>query len=191
MNSTRLLVVDDDLSFGAQLERSLSALAPCVVAHAADTEGALALATGGQFDAVVVEPNLPGMTWVRFLRDLAGAVGGARLIIATWFSSAAMATEAIRLGVDEYFVKPTRPDEVAAVLAGGHRPTPPDLSPDEPTLDQCSWEYLNHVLRRCDGNISEAARRLGIPRQSIYFKLRKQPRPPVKTLVIHGVPSRR
>jgi two-component system response regulator RegA len=37
------------------------------------------------------------------------------------------------------------------------------------------WEHINRVLADCAGNVSEAARRLGIHRRSLQRKLAKYP----------------
>jgi two-component system response regulator RegA len=42
-------------------------------------------------------------------------------------------------------------------------------------LDRVHWEHLQRVLMECDWNVSEAARRLGIHRQSLQRKLRQLP----------------
>jgi len=39
------------------------------------------------------------------------------------------------------------------------------------------WEHLQRVLTDCDGNISEAARTLGMHRKSLQRKLSKRPVP--------------
>jgi two-component system response regulator RegA len=44
-----------------------------------------------------------------------------------------------------------------------------------PSLARHEWEYIEYVLARCDGNITRAAKELGIHRQSLQRKLRKYP----------------
>ena len=46
-----------------------------------------------------------------------------------------------------------------------------------PTLARVEWEHINRVLADCGGNISEAARVLGIHRRSLQRKLAKFPAP--------------
>ena len=40
-----------------------------------------------------------------------------------------------------------------------------------PTLDQLEWAYTLWVLRKCDGNRSQAARMLGLDRRTLQRKL--------------------
>jgi two-component system response regulator RegA len=42
-------------------------------------------------------------------------------------------------------------------------------------LDRAAWEHIQRVLRECDGNITHAAKRLGIHRQALQRKLRQPP----------------
>ena len=44
-----------------------------------------------------------------------------------------------------------------------------------PSLARAEWEHINRVLSDCAGNISEAARRLGVHRRSLQRKLQKHP----------------
>ncbi len=45
------------------------------------------------------------------------------------------------------------------------------------SLDRVEWEHINRVLVECDGNVSEAARVLGLHRRSLQRKLAKYPSP--------------
>ena len=52
-----------------------------------------------------------------------------------------------------------------------------EVSPDAaevPSLARAEWEHIHRILADCEGNISEAARRLGIHRRSLQRKLRKR-----------------
>lgn len=51
----------------------------------------------------------------------------------------------------------------------------PTEAPKAPSLARAEWEHINRVLSDCGGNISEAARRLGIHRRSLQRKLQKYP----------------
>ena len=44
-------------------------------------------------------------------------------------------------------------------------------------LDELEWEHLQAVLTDCRGNISEAARRLGMHRRSLQRKLARARKP--------------
>ena len=48
-----------------------------------------------------------------------------------------------------------------------------------PSLARVEWEHIQRVLADCDGNVSQAARLLGIHRRSLQRKLAKYPVPEV------------
>jgi two-component system response regulator RegA len=68
-------------------------------------------------------------------------------------------------------------EEIVAVydsLANGERSA--DLIPAQvPSLARVEWEHIQRVLTDCGGNISQAARLLGIHRRSLQRKLSKYP----------------
>jgi len=52
---------------------------------------------------------------------------------------------------------------------------PPGEESLAPSLARVEWEHIQRVLSDCDGNISKAARVLGIHRRSLQRKLQKHP----------------
>jgi transcriptional regulator of acetoin/glycerol metabolism len=67
---------------------------------------------------------------------------------------------------------PHLPDDLAEELAGAARPAA-QPGPERITgnLKELSRAAVRHALEESRGNISEAARRLGISRQTLYRKL--------------------
>jgi sigma-54 dependent transcriptional regulator, acetoin dehydrogenase operon transcriptional activator AcoR len=51
-------------------------------------------------------------------------------------------------------------------------------APAATTLDQVTADVIERSLAECDGNVSRAARRLGVSRGLLYRRLRQAPRPP-------------
>jgi two-component system response regulator RegA len=72
---------------------------------------------------------------------------------------------------DHVLMKPADVDELASILTASTAATPPRL----PSLERIQWEYIRAVLGSCDGNVSQAARQLGIYRQSLQRMLRRHP----------------
>lgn len=50
-----------------------------------------------------------------------------------------------------------------------------EVPPETPSLDRVEWEHIQRVLTDCDGNVSQAARWLGIDRRTLQRKLGKYP----------------
>ena len=94
----------------------------------------------------------------------------------TGYGSIATAVQATKLGAAHYLTKPVDIDEVERALqseeyANEEVPIPTEFQ----SLYRREREYIEFVLAECDGNISQAARRLGLHRQSLQRKLRKYP----------------
>lgn len=73
---------------------------------------------------------------------------------------------------DSVLMKPADADELAAFLAASDATSGASRLP---SLERMQWEYIRAVLGCCDGNVSEAARQLGIYRQSLQRMLRRHP----------------
>jgi two-component system response regulator RegA len=100
-----------------------------------------------------------------------------KIVLLTGYGSIATAVDAIRIGAVNYLAKPADVDDILAAFARSESPplSPPDVGYDPPSLARAEWEHINRVLSDCGGNISEAARRLGIHRRSLQRKLQKRP----------------
>jgi two-component system, response regulator RegA len=99
-----------------------------------------------------------------------------KIVVLTGYGSIATAMEAVRLGATGYITKPADVDDVLAAFARGDAAAvPPVAGYAAPSLARAEWEHINRVLADCDGNISEAARRLKIHRRSLQRKLQKRP----------------
>ena len=71
-------------------------------------------------------------------------------------------------------MKPTDVDEVErALLDENEIDTEVPIPTEFQSLYRHEREYIEFVLAECGGNISQAARRLGLHRQSLQRKLRK------------------
>ena len=83
-------------------------------------------------------------------------------------------TKAMRNGAADYLTKPVDIDALERAFLGddpGNEDIPIPL--EFPSLYRHEREYIEYVLAECGGNISQAARRLGLHRQSLQRKLRK------------------
>jgi two-component system, response regulator RegA len=177
---TTVLLIDDDLAMRDRLAAALRADGwPVVVADDGDS-GARLLETVREPFAIVLEPNLVGSSWYHLLSLAARSVASTRLIVLTAFWSSAMDEESRRAGAAACLRKPVGVDQLRALVRGeaGRGPAlAPTSSARAASLAAVEWEYVNKVIRDCGGNMSRAARLLGIHRPSLYKKLRKHPPP--------------
>jgi len=84
--------------------------------------------------------------------------------------------QALKLGADHYMSKPADAEQILAAYHqlntdGGEKPAPTTV----PSLARVEWEHIQRVLSDCDGNISQAAKLLGLHRRSLQRKLSKYP----------------
>lgn len=171
-----LLLVDDSYAFRERLARAFRDRG-FEVATAADYDEAMESARAEAPRLAVLDLRMPGQSGLELLRDLKQLVPEVQVLMLTGFGSIATAIDAVRLGAVNYLPKPADADDILAAFLRGA--DDPDVEVDEdsleaPSLARAEWEHIHRVLADCDGNISEAARRLGIHRRSLQRKLRKR-----------------
>ena len=170
-----LLLVDDDTVFRERLAKALAARG-CEVRTAPDTAEAVALAEAESPELAVLDLRMPGESGLDLLRRLKAIDPTTRVLILTGYGSIATAMEAVRAGAVHYLTKPVDAD---AILAAFDPDGPPEAAgtEDTPSLARVEWEHIQRVLLDCEGNLSEAARRLGMHRRSLQRKASRK-RPP-------------
>ena len=165
-----ILITDDDKAFCAALSGAFRRRGlKVVVAH--DYEDAIAEAQAWEPARAVVDLRMPGRGGLEVVADLVGRHPEMKIVVLTGYGSIATAVEAMKLGAVHYLTKPADPEEVLAafdrLIVAGQTAAP--SAP--PSLEEVEWEHLQKVLTDCAGNISEAARRLGMHRRSLQRKL--------------------
>jgi two-component system response regulator RegA len=122
----------------------------------------------------VVDLRLGADSGLDAIQVILGRSPDARIIVLTGYGSIATAVKATRLGAIGYLMKPTDVDQVErALLDEGEIDTEVPIPTEFQSLYRHEREYIEFVLAECEGNISQAARRLGLHRQSLQRKLRK------------------
>jgi two-component system response regulator RegA len=127
-------------------------------------------------DLAVLDLRMPGRSGLDLLRKLQQMRPEVRIIILSGFGSIPASIDAVRAGAINFLSKPADADDILAAFARGDQPSVPtgEVSFPAPSLARNEWEHIHRVLSDCGGNISEAARRLGIHRRSLQRKLRKR-----------------
>jgi two-component system response regulator RegA len=168
------LVVDDEVVLRPRLARALRDRG-YEVREAEDVATAHAAIAAERIDWALVDLRLPDGSGLDLVRALHQARPEAQIVVLTGYGSIANALEAVRLGATNYLTKPVTVDEVLAGFDAQVAGAEPAADEDVPSLARVEWEHINRVLADSGGNISEAARRLGMHRRSLQRKLAKKP----------------
>jgi two-component system response regulator RegA len=172
------LIVDDDDVFRNRLCRALKERGWSAFG-AGDGASALDIMAREGPELAVIDLRLPGrggLDTVRALRDLDETVC---IVMLTGYGSIATALTATRLGANHFLTKPADADQILTAyqnISAGAGDTPlSDGTHSVPTLARVEWEHVQRVLMDCAGNVSQAAKLLGLHRRSLQRKLLKYP----------------
>ena len=171
-----LLLVDDDEVFRTRMARAFVERG-YEVTSAHDFDSAVAHARIESPELAVLDLKMPGKSGLELVKALLEIDPQTKIVVLTGYGSIATAIDAVRLGATYYLQKPADAAEILAAFARGQAPPldPPETAYRAPSLARAEWEHINRVLSDSGGNISEAARRLGIHRRSLQRKLQKYP----------------
>jgi two-component system response regulator RegA len=171
MNDARsLLIVDDDPAFRERLVRAMRDRGFDAIG-VADHAAAMAAAREESPELALVDLRLPGESGLAVVRDLKALDSSTIVVVLTGYGSIATAVESIKLGAASYLTKPADADQIVAAFDGTQ---PPDDTL-APSLARVEWEHIQRIMADCAGNVSQAARILGIHRRSLQRKLAKHP----------------
>jgi two-component system, response regulator RegA len=168
------LIVDDDEVFRGRLARGFR-LRGWESLEAGDGAAALAAVGEAAPDLAIVDLRMEGESGLDTVRALRAADATLSIVMLTGYGSIATALEAIKCGADHYLTKPVDVDQIVAAfdsLRSGSAAQPPATVP---SLARVEWEHIQRVLADCGGNISQAAKLLGVHRRSLQRKLGKYP----------------
>jgi len=167
-----LLIVEDDPRFAETLAtefRDRGFDVECV-ASLAEVRGC----DVERFAYAVVDLRLRHDSGLDVIGEIKGRSEETCVVVLTGYGSIATAVQATKLGASQYLTKPVDIDELERALTGDESANDAVPIPDEfQSLYRHEREYIEYVLAECGGNISQAARRLGLHRQSLQRKLRK------------------
>jgi two-component system, response regulator RegA len=154
------LLIDDDALYLSVLKRSLERRG-YRVETATNAAEAIAAANAHAPDFALVDLKLAEDSGLDLVGPLREAHASMRIVLVTGYASVATAVEAIKRGADHYLAKPTTVE-----------PEPADtMTP----LSRLEWEHIQQAMIDSQGNISAAARLLGMHRRSLQRKLAKKP----------------
>lgn len=166
-----LLIVEDDDRFAETLATEFRDRG-YTVGRVSDLAG-LDAVDPSAFRYAVVDLRLRRDRGLDAVTSIKSRSPGTRVVVLTGYGSIATAVQATKNGATNYLTKPIDMDKLEHTLTTGGPGDETSISDEFQSLDRHEREYIEYVLNECGGNISQAARRLGLHRQSLQRKLRK------------------
>lgn len=172
-----VLLVDDDQVFRSRLAKAFADRG-YEVRQADTAERAIEAAGEESPEHAVIDLKMPGSSGLVAVRELARIDPSTKIVVLTGYGSIATALEAVRLGATHYLQKPADVEEIEAGFRRGERGPDDEGIAHElpvPSLARVEWEHIDRVMADVQGNVSHAARLLGLHRRSLQRKLQKRP----------------
>lgn len=168
----RLVVIDTDESLARQLPR-LFRTPEWVVEVLTGEYDALPFAPA---DAFIIDVCPEGRPRVDMIEKARRAVPSSKVVAVTAYPSLRLAVDATKAGATDCLLKPLgSPALLAALSEAGDLDAWSERRASLPSLARIEWEYIAMVLETTGGNISVAARTLGIERSTLHRKFKKYP----------------
>lgn len=97
------------------------------------------------------------------------------VIMVTAWGTIPLAVETMNLGAVDFITKPWSNADLLAKIRKliAKSDSEKETAGRTETLDDMERNAINEAMRRCNGNMSEAAKQLGITRQSLYRRIEK------------------
>ncbi len=172
-----ILLVDDDRVFRERLKKALERRGFDVRSAGDPGEARTELARGG-ISRALLDLSMPGEGGLSLLRSMRIDHPAIEAVVLTGYESIATALEAIRIGARDYLTKPASLEQILKGFGfelGEAATEDCEEVADIPSLSQVEWDHIQRVLQDCDGNITQAAKLLGVHRRSLQRKLQKLP----------------
>lgn len=190
----KLLIIDDNEA----VLRSLKLVFTGVFNHVVTVNNPQllpALLSAGDVDAVLLDMNFDarkldgseGLFWLGRIKECKNAPA---VVLITAFGDVPLAVEAMKRGAEDFVTKPWDNEELIAKLhraIAKRKETMADRSAvaeanifkvrarelNNMTLEELKTDHINHMVKECGGNLTLAAARLGINRQTLYNQIKK------------------
>lgn len=185
----KILIVDDNVGVRTSLKMVLSGIADEIVA-VDDPRMLPTLLKGGDVDAVLLDMNFDstqldgkeGLLWLSKIKDSPSAPA---VVMITAFGDVPLAVEAMKEGAEDFVTKPWDNVQLIEKILKAVRSNKENLRKSQMLstasalsekeshrkqlkLEELKAEHAREVLSDCGGNLSAAAKRLGINRQTLY-----------------------
>lgn len=168
----KLLAVDDNPAILTALRLCLGGAFEGVVALS-DPAKILSVMERENISVVLLDMNFTlgmntghdGLLWLRTIRKKFPHIP---VVLLTAYGDIGLAVKGMKEGAADFVTKPWDNNKLLGILREAVK-----RSRKVAPLDEVTMDYVHKVVERCDGNISEAAKLLGITRQTLYAKIKR------------------
>jgi len=116
--AAHILVVDDEGAIRYSVSKTLQRVG-YTVHEAASGEEALDMMKKQDYDVVLTDIRMPGLTGVELLKRIKEAAPDSIVILMTGYASLGTAVESLRLGAHDYLIKPSSSQDIRQSVAKG------------------------------------------------------------------------
>jgi DNA-binding response OmpR family regulator len=113
-----VLVVDDEGAIRYSVSKTLQRIG-YQVDEAASGEDALDMISKREYDVILTDIRMPGLTGVDLLKRIKDISSDAIVILMTGYASLGTAVESLRLGAHDYLIKPSSSQDIRQSVARG------------------------------------------------------------------------
>lgn len=113
-----ILVVDDEGAIRYSVSKTLQRIG-YTVHEASSGEEALEMMKKQDYDVVLTDIRMPGLTGVELLKRIKEAAPDSIVILMTGYASLGTAVESLRLGAHDYLIKPSSSQDIRQSVAKG------------------------------------------------------------------------
>lgn len=168
----KILAVDDNPAILTALRLCLGGAFESVVALS-DPAKILSVMERENISVVLLDMNFTlgmntghdGLLWLRTIRKKFPHIP---VVLLTAYGEIGLAVKGMKEGAADFVTKPWDNNKLLGILREAV-----ERSRKVAPLDEVTMDYVHKVVERCDGNISEAAKLLGITRQTLYAKIKR------------------
>lgn len=186
MTDAKILVIDDNTAVLSTLRLVLKSVFRTVVA-VSDPQLIPALISAGDVDAVLLDMNFgsdkldgqDGLFWLDRIMNRSGLENPPAVVMITAFGDVSLAVTSLKKGALDFIQKPWDNNDLIhklqeAIMKRDERNAKPqEEENDLPlNLEEIEKQTIIRVLDTCGRNLTTAAEKLGITRQTLYNKIK-------------------
>lgn len=190
----KLLIIDDNVAVLRSLKLILNGVFDQVITMS-NPQLLPALLSNNDVDAVLLDMNFnahkldgsEGLLWLELIKKRENPPA---VVMITAFGDVPLAVEAMKRGAEDFITKPWDNEELIEklhkamakrernmeeqrIMAEAHIIKEREKGQENMTLEELKTQHIKRIIKEANGNLTLAAERLGINRQTLYNQIKK------------------